>query len=104
SHAELAVVLVDARKGLLPQTRRHTYLCALLGIEQIVLVVNKMDLVDYDPAVFAAIVQAYRELAGSLGLAHVQALPVVAPTGENVSRPSERMDWFQGPTLLDWLE
>jgi len=104
SHAELAVVLVDARKGLLPQTRRHTYLCALLGIEQIVLVVNKMDLVDYDPAVFAAIVQAYRELAGSLGLAHVQALPVVAPTGENVSRPSERMGWFQGPTLLDWLE
>ena len=104
SHAELAVVLVDARKGLLPQTRRHTYLCALLGIGQIVLVVNKMDLVDHDEQVFAAIVRDYGELARSLGLEGVRSLPVVALTGENISRRSERMDWFHGPTLLEWLE
>jgi bifunctional enzyme CysN/CysC len=104
SQAEAAVVLVDARKGLLPQTRRHTYLCALLGIRQIVLVVNKMDLVGHGEGVFAGIAQAYRELAQSLGFGDVQALPVVALTGENVSHRSERMGWFQGPTLLEWLE
>ena len=104
SNAELAVVLIDARKGLLPQTRRHTYLCALLGIRQIVLVVNKMDLVGHDEDVFAGIVREYLELARSLGLGDVQSLPVVALTGENVSHRSERMEWFRGPTLLEWLE
>ena len=104
SHAELAVVLVDARKGLLPQTRRHTYLCALLGIRQIVLVVNKMDLVGHDEEVFAGIVREYGELARSLGLDDVQSVPVVAPTGENVSHRSERMGWFRGATLLECLE
>jgi bifunctional enzyme CysN/CysC len=104
SNAEAALVLVDARKGLLPQTRRHTYLCALLGIGQIVLVVNKMDLVGHDERVFADIVQEYRELARSLGLGDVQSVPVVALTGENVSHRSERMGWFHGPTLLEWLE
>jgi len=97
SNAELAVVLVDARKGLLPQTRRHTYICGLLGIRQVVLAVNKMDLVGYDPAVYAAITEEYRVLAQDLGIAHVQCLPVVAPTGDNVGARSSCMSWWSRP-------
>ncbi|MBB6187465.1 bifunctional enzyme CysN/CysC [Rhodanobacter sp. MP7CTX1] len=104
SNAELAVVLVDARKGLLPQTRRHTYICGLLGIRQVVLAVNKMDLVGYDPAVYAAIAEEYRALAKDLGIAHVECLPVVAPTGDNVGARSSRMSWYEGPSLLELLE
>ncbi|WP_233172003.1 GTP-binding protein, partial [Dyella sp. ASV21] len=84
SNAELAVVLVDARKGLLPQTRRHSYICALMGIRQVVLAVNKMDLVDLREDIFAAIAHEYRELASQLGIDTVHALPVVAPSGDNV--------------------
>ena len=104
SNAELAVVLIDARKGLLPQTRRHTYICGLLGIRQIVLAVNKMDLVGYDPAVYAAIVEEYRALAQELGIKQVQCLPVVAPTGDNVGTRSTNMAWYDGPSLLELLE
>jgi len=104
SNAELAVVLVDARKGLLPQTRRHTYICGLLGIRQVVLAVNKMDLVDYDPGVYAAIAEEYRVLAQDLGIARVECLPVVAPTGDNVGARSSRMSWYEGPSLLELLE
>ena len=104
SNAELAVVLVDARKGLLTQTRRHTYICGLLGIRQVLLAVNKMDLVDYDPAVYAAIVTEYRALARDLGIESVQCIPVVAPSGENVGARSKRMDWYDGPCLLELLE
>lgn len=104
SNAELAVVLVDARKGLLTQTRRHTYICGLLGIRQVLLAVNKMDLVDYDPAIYETIVTEYRALARDLGIESVQCIPVVAPTGENVGMRSQRMDWYQGPCLLELLE
>jgi len=104
SNAELAVVLVDARKGLLPQTRRHTYICGLLGIRQVVLAVNKMDLVDYDPAVYAAIAAQYRELAQEMGIVEVHCLPVVALTGDNVGARSSRMPWYQGASLLELLE
>ncbi|MEW5304454.1 MAG: hypothetical protein WDW36_007064 [Sanguina aurantia] len=104
SNAELAIVLVDARKGLLTQTRRHTYICGLLGIRQIVVAVNKMDLVDYDPAIYETIVTEYRELARDLGIESVKCIPVVAPTGENVGVRSKRMDWYQGPCLLELLE
>ena len=104
SNAELAVVLVDARKGLLPQTRRHTYICALLGIRHVLLAVNKMDLVDFDEAVYTAIAAQYRRLAQELGVSHVQCLPVAAPSGDNVSARSSRMPWYSGPSLLQLLE
>ena len=104
SQADLAVVLVDARKGLLPQTRRHTYICALLGIRQIVLAVNKMDQVDFDVDVYTAIVEPYRKLAASMGVTAVHALPVVAPAGDNVGGRSQRMPWYTGPSLLEVLE
>ncbi|TAL85014.1 MAG: adenylyl-sulfate kinase [Rhodanobacter sp.] len=104
SNAELAVVLVDARKGLLPQTRRHTYICGLLGIRQVVLAVNKMDLVGYDQAAYDAIVTQYRVLAERLGISQVQCLPVVAPEGDNVGSRSPRMPWYHGGTLLELLE
>ncbi|RCS31491.1 adenylyl-sulfate kinase [Rhodanobacter denitrificans] len=104
SNAELAVVLVDARKGLLPQTRRHTYICSLLGIRQVVLAVNKMDLVDGDEAVYREISEAYRALAQGLGIARVECLPVIAPGGDNVGTRSAHMPWYQGPSLLELLE
>jgi bifunctional enzyme CysN/CysC len=104
SQAQLAVVLVDARKGLLTQTRRHTYICALLGIKQVVLAVNKMDLVDYRAEVFEAIVAEYRALAQSLGIVGVDALPVSALLGDNVGGGSARMPWYRGPSLLQTLE
>ncbi|WP_266158566.1 adenylyl-sulfate kinase [Dyella silvatica] len=104
SNAELALVLVDARKGLLPQTRRHTYICALLGIRQVVLAVNKMDLVGFREDIYQAIATEYRALAKSLGIATVHELPVVALTGENVGRRSACMPWYQGACLLETLE
>ena len=104
SNAELAVVLVDARKGLLPQTRRHTYICSLLGIRQVVLAVNKMDLVDCDEAVYREISEAYRALAQTLGITSVACLPVIAPGGDNVGARSARMPWYRGPSLLELLE
>ena len=104
SNAELAVVLVDARKGLLPQTRRHSYICALMGIRQVVLAVNKMDLVDCREDIYAAIAHEYRELAAQLGITTVHCLPVIAPGGDNVGQASTRLPWYQGPTLLDLLE
>jgi bifunctional enzyme CysN/CysC len=104
SQMDLAVVLVDARKGLLPQTRRHTYICALLGIRQVILAVNKMDLVGLDAEVYASIVEPYHALAASMGIDSVNALPVVAPDGDNVGLRSTRMPWYQGPSLIELLE
>ena len=104
STADLAVVLVDARKGLLTQTRRHSYIVSLLGIRHVVLAVNKMDLVDYDPAVFEAITGAYAELAAALGIASVQVIPLSALRGENLVTASAAMPWYKGPSLLEALE
>jgi len=104
STADLAVVLIDARKGVLTQTRRHTYICGLLGIRHVLLAVNKMDLVDYDQGVFDSIVADYRELAASMGIAEVTAVPLSALCGENVSSRSEVIDWYSGPSLLEQLE
>ena len=104
STADLAVVLVDARKGLLRQTRRHSYIASLLGIRQVVLAVNKMDLVGFDPAVFDGIVEGYRALAAQLGIEDVQAIPVSALEGDNLCERSGRTPWYDGPTLLEHLE
>jgi bifunctional enzyme CysN/CysC len=104
STADLAVILVDARYGVLPQTRRHSFIASLLGIRHIVVAVNKMDLRGYDQAVFAEIKSAYAELAGSLGFADVHYLPLSALRGDNVVTKSEEMPWYEGPPLLEHLE
>jgi bifunctional enzyme CysN/CysC len=104
STAELAVILVDARKGLLTQTRRHSYLVSLLGIREIVLAVNKMDLVDYSQRQFESIAQQFREFAAHAGRNRVTAIPLSAALGDNVTARSARMAWYAGPSLLEYLE
>ena len=104
STADLAVVLVDARKGLLPQTRRHSYIVSLLGIRHVVLAVNKMDLAGYDQATYDRIVAEYAGLASSLGIERVQAIPLSALRGDNLLAASAAMPWYRGPSLLEALE
>jgi bifunctional enzyme CysN/CysC len=104
STADLAVILVDARKGVLTQTRRHSYLAQLVGIRHLVLAVTKMDLVDYDEAAFAAIAADYRAFAEQIGISGWAAIPVSGLTGENVAGPGEGMGWYHGPTLLELLD
>ncbi len=104
STASLALVLVDARKGVLTQTRRHSYICALLGIRRVVLAVNKMDLVDFDESTFARIEVEYRDLAAKLGIDSVTAIPLSAIDGDNLAIRSKRTPWYRGPTLLEFLE
>ncbi len=104
STADLAVVLVDARKGLLTQTRRHTYICGLLGIRHVLLAVNKMDLVDYSQPVFEQIQADYRALAEQMNVPQVTAIPLSALNGENVSSRSQQIGWYTGPCLLEHLE
>ncbi len=104
STAELAVILIDARKGVLTQTRRHSYIVSLLGIRHLVLAVNKMDLVGYDQDVFEAIRDDYRAFAAELGIADVQAVPVSALEGENVFEAGGKTPWYDGPTLMEILE
>ena len=104
STADLAVILVDARRGILTQTRRHTYLVSLLGIRHIVLVVNKLDLVDYSREVFDAVATEYRAFATELGLRDVVSIPISALRGDNVTELSPHTHWYSGPTLLDHLE
>ena len=104
STADLAVILVDARKGLLTQTRRHTYLVSLLGIREIVLAINKMDLVDYSQQCFESIEREFREFAAHTGRNHVTAIPLSAVEGDNVIERSPRMGWYRGASLLQYLE
>lgn len=104
STANLAIILVDARTGVITQTRRHTFLVSLLGIKHIVLAVNKMDLVDFDKQVFDSIVSEYRTLTDGLGIEDVTCFPLSALDGDNVVEKSERTPWYDGPALLDFLE
>jgi sulfate adenylyltransferase subunit 1 len=104
STADLALVLVDARKGVIEQTRRHAALSGLLRVPHVLLAVNKMDLVDYDSAVFDGIVKAFAELAEEVGLSDVTAIPMAALQGDNVVHRSDRMAWYRGPALLEHLE
>ncbi|WP_312796173.1 sulfate adenylyltransferase subunit CysN [Tianweitania sp.] len=104
STADLAVVLVDARQGLLTQTRRHSFIASLLGIRHIVLAVNKIDLVGYSEEVFGQIAADYRAFAGDLGFATITPIPISARYGDNVIARSDRMAWYAGPSLLEHLE
>jgi bifunctional enzyme CysN/CysC len=104
SNAELAILLVDARKGLLTQTRRHATIVSLLGIRHVVLAVNKMDLVGFKEQAFDAIVRSFEGVASSLGFQTVQPVPISARFGDNVCGASTNMPWYQGPALLEHLE
>jgi len=104
SNAELALVLVDARKGLLTQTRRHSFILSLIGVKHVVLAVNKIDLVDYSQQVFNEIADAYAAFAEPLGFKTLQAIPVSALRGDNILTPSARTPWYRGPQLVRYLE
>lgn len=104
STADLAVILIDARKGVLTQTRRHSYLVSLLGIRHVVLAVNKLDLVDYSQEVFDTITEDYRDFAAEIGLEGIVAIPLSAYHGDNLTERSANTPWYQGPTLIEHLE
>ena len=104
STAQVAVMLVDARKGVLPQTARHTRIVAMFGVRSLVLAVNKMDLAGWDRAAFEAIAEEYRKLRDDIGLPGAAAFPVAGLTGENLTRRSDNAPWYDGPTLLEHLE
>lgn len=104
STANLAIILVDARTGVITQTRRHTYLVSLLGIKHVVLAVNKMDLVDFDKNIFDRIVADYKEFVAPLNISDITYIPLSALDGDNVVDKSERTPWYEGPSLLEFLE
>ena len=104
STADLAVILIDARKGVLVQTRRHSYLVSLLGIRKVVLAINKMDLVDYSKDVFERIVAEYTAFAERIELKDIVAIPVSGLKGDNITSPSDHTPWYHGPTLMAYLE
>lgn len=104
STANLAIILVDARTGVITQTRRHTYLVSLLGIKHVVLAVNKMDLVDFDKTIFDKIVSDYKQFVAPLNIEDITCIPLSALDGDNVVDRSDRTPWYEGPSLLDFLE
>ncbi|ACM19168.1 sulfate adenylyltransferase, subunit 1 [Geotalea daltonii FRC-32] len=104
STAQVAVILVDARKGLLTQTRRHSYLVSLVGIRHVMLAINKMDLIDFDRERYESIIRDYQEFAATLGFASITAIPISALNGDNIIEKSANTPWYYGPTLMNYLE
>src|SRR5688500_12454537 len=104
STADAAVILVDARKGVLTQTRRHSYLVSLIGIRHVVLAINKMDMVGFARDIFDSILQEYREFAAQIGLESIVAIPISALHGDNITELSKNTPWFLGPPLMEHLE
>ncbi|WP_350336010.1 sulfate adenylyltransferase subunit CysN [Coralliovum pocilloporae] len=104
SSADLAVILIDARKGVLQQTRRHSFIASLLGVQHVVLAVNKIDLVDYSEERFNEILEEYQSFSSGFDFATFQAIPMSAKLGDNVTIRSDKMPWYAGPTLIDHLE
>ena len=104
STADVAVILIDARQGVLTQTRRHSIICSALGIKKVVLAVNKMDLVDYREARFDEIVEDYRAFAKDLSFEEITPIPMSALKGANVVERAIETQWYHGPTLLGYLE
>jgi len=104
STADVAVILIDARKGVLTQTRRHSFLVSLIGIRKVVLAINKMDLVEYSQQVYNRIDEEYRAFAKQIGLADITTIPLSALKGDNMTTPSAAMSWYHGPTLMGFLE
>jgi bifunctional enzyme CysN/CysC len=104
SKADLAIILIDARKGVLVQTRRHSLICSLLGLRHVVVAVNKIDLVSYRQDLFNEIVAEYKTFAAQLGFSSIAAVPLSARYGDNITELSDKTAWYEGPTLLDYLE
>jgi bifunctional enzyme CysN/CysC len=104
STADLAILLIDARRGVLTQTRRHSFIVSMLGVRRVVLAINKMDLVDYDQTVYNQILSEYTEFAQALNLENIVAIPVSALEGDNILTLSTKMPWYTGPTLMEHLE
>ena len=104
STADLAIILIDARRGVLTQTRRHSYLVSLLGIRQVILAINKMDLVNYSHDVFDRILGSYTEFSSQLGIEKIVPIPISALAGDNITSPSGNTPWYHGPTLMGHLE
>ncbi|GAA4309533.1 GTP-binding protein [Mucilaginibacter gynuensis] len=104
SNADLAIILIDARKGVIEQTIRHSYLVSLLGMPQVAVTINKMDMVDYSEEVYNGIVKDYLELAAKVNLENVKFIPVSALKGDNIVTKSTNMDWYEDESLLDYLE
>ncbi|MDC1429226.1 sulfate adenylyltransferase subunit CysN [Emcibacteraceae bacterium] len=104
STADLAILMIDARKGILTQTRRHSFIVSLLGIKNVVLAINKMDLVDYDQKIFDQIDKDYREFSSSLGFNNIVSIPMSALEGDNVLERSDNTKWYKGPLLMEHLE
>lgn len=104
STADLAIVMIDARKGILTQTRRHSFIVSMLGVKHIILCINKMDLVGYDQKIYNEIDESYRDFAKTIGLNSIQSIPVSALAGDNITDQSKAMDWYCGPTLMGYLE
>lgn len=104
STADVAVILIDARKGVLTQTRRHSYLVSLIGIRQVVVAINKLDMVGYSQEVFEQIDADYRAFASRLGIEHIHSIPLSALRGDNITEPSPNTPWYQGPSLMQFLE
>ncbi|HIZ50980.1 MAG TPA: adenylyl-sulfate kinase, partial [Candidatus Pseudomonas excrementavium] len=104
STADVAIVMIDARRGVLTQSRRHSFLASLIGIRKVVLAVNKMDLMDYSEKVFNEIVDEYRAFASRIGLSDVTAIPMSALRGDNITEQTEHMPWYRGTTLMGYLE
>ncbi len=104
SHADVAILLIDARHGIKRQTRRHAAILDLVGVSQVILAVNKMDLVDWSEQRFSEIAAEFKELAGSFAFGAATAIPVCAVTGDNVAFRSEKSPWFEGPFLLEALD
>ncbi|PRB84003.1 MULTISPECIES: sulfate adenylyltransferase subunit CysN [Pseudomonadaceae] len=104
STADVAIVMIDARRGVLTQSRRHSFLASLIGIRKVVLAVNKMDLMDYSEKVFNEIVEEYREFAGKINLPEITAIPMSALRGDNITERTEHMPWYRGTTLMGYLE
>ena len=104
STADVAVILIDARQGVLPQTRRHSMICSLLGIPKVVVAINKMDLIEYEQKKFNDIFESYNTFANELKFDQITAIPISALKGDNIIHKSSQMYWYKGPTLLDFLE
>ncbi|MEC7304299.1 MAG: GTP-binding protein, partial [Pseudomonadota bacterium] len=103
STAQIAILMIDARKGVLTQTKRHSMITQLLGVEQIVLAINKMDLVNFNQHQYESIIQSYKDFAVKIGIHNITAIPVSALAGDNIVSKSTNMKWYCGPTLLEFL-
>jgi sulfate adenylyltransferase subunit 1 (EFTu-like GTPase family) len=104
STADVALILVDVRNGVIEQTRRHSFLASLLEVPHLIVCVNKMDLADWDEGAYDAVVDEFRQFATRLNIGDLRFVPVSALKGDNVVDPSEHMDWYRGPSVLQLLE